>query len=84
MFDLSKKALERLKGGPKKPADSADQINPLKDAMKEAFDAVEGKDFDRFYMAMESAMDIRLADHGMEKDLPSDAEPYELDELDNQ
>ena len=62
MLDLAKKALERMKSGGNRS--SEDQAHPLKEAMKEAFDAAQEGDFDRYFNAFESALDIRLAQMG--------------------
>lgn len=66
MFDLSKKAMERLgKGGLRKGAsdtEEEDDVNPLREAMQEAFKAAQEGDFDRYFSAFEAAMDIKMAD----------------------
>jgi hypothetical protein len=87
MIDLAKKAMERLKsGGLSRPSDESESIHPLKDAMKEAFEAAKDGDFDRYFNAFESALDIRLAEFSThkEEDKPGDVEAYELDELNRQ
>lgn len=76
MPSLAKKAMERLKAGAGKPA-PAEGPNPLKEVMKEAFEAAQANDFDRYFTAFESALDIKVAQMG-EAD---DAEPYELAEV---
>lgn len=55
--DLAKAAVKR---GPKKGA--AEDVNPFKEALREAYDAMKSDDFDGFASALESAVSIRLSE----------------------
>lgn len=81
MLDLTQKALARMEAGGKSNSSSGDGVHPFKDALKEAFEAVKKDDFDGFTSALESALNIHLADReGSQRDVPPDVESYELDE----
>jgi hypothetical protein len=73
MIPLSKKALERVQnGGVSRALRTGGSTNPFKVAAKEAFDAAQSGDFESFFAAFRSAIDIR-----MNSSAEDDIEPVE-------
>lgn len=76
IFDIYQAALETPP-----MAEKTEEANPLKDALRDAFEAVRNNDFESFSRAFESALTLHRADNGRKEETSSDAEPWELDEL---